>query len=139
MLSFPLTLPVVSARGSEHHIMVVLGEGGGQALLAGAEPLMAPGPALAELPVAAVLVIGRVDGQVLAEHVAAACDVPGLLQGVGEQAPLVAVGARLGSRVERRVTKACSLFYSPCYYRGDLLPWIGHSVFNATALGSWNG
>lgn len=97
------TLPVISSRCSEHHIVVVLGEGGGQALLAVAEPLVASSSAFAEVPVASVLLGGLVDGQVLAQDVAAARDVPRLLGGPHEQAPLVAVGARLMGKARAEV------------------------------------
>lgn len=70
------TLPVVSSRCSKHHIVVVFGKGGGQALLAGPEPLVASSSAFAEVPVASVLLGGLVDGQVLAQDVATARDVP---------------------------------------------------------------
>lgn len=78
--------------------MVVLGEGGSQALLAGSKHLMTPGSAPAEVPVAAVFVRGRVDRQVLTEDVAAACDVAGLLRRVHQQAPLIAMSTRLKSQ-----------------------------------------
>lgn len=87
--------------------MVVFGEGGSQALLAGAEPLVASSSAFTEVPVASVLLGGLVDGQVLAQDVAAARDVPGLLGGRHIKAPLVAVGARL------KGTESAELHMSP--------------------------
>lgn len=77
--------------------MVILGEGSGQTLLARAEPLVASGPPLAELPVSPVLIRGEVDGQVLTQDVAAPRDVAGLLGGVHKQTPLVAMGTSLKS------------------------------------------
>lgn len=75
--------------------MVVFGEGGCQALLAGAEPFVASSSTFTEVPVASVLLGGLVDGQVLAQDVATARDVPRLLGGPHKQTPLVAVGAGL--------------------------------------------
>lgn len=91
------TFPVVRSWCSKNNIVEVLGEGGSQTLLAGAEHLVSSGSALTEVPAAAVFVRGRVDGQVLTQDVAAPCDVTGLLRRVHEQTPLVAVSARLTS------------------------------------------
>lgn len=71
--------------------MVVLSEGGREALLAGAEPLVTLDSALAEAPVSSLVTSVLVDFQVLAEHVAAARDVPGLLYCVGIGSLLVAM------------------------------------------------
>jgi len=103
--------------------VIVLVEGGGEPLLAGAEALVAPRAALAEAPVAVVLVGRRVHGEVLAHHVAAADDVARLQHRVDVGAPLVAVGAGLGrvksqeSRVksqESRVKSRDSRFKIHC-------------------------
>lgn len=50
------TSPVVSSGSSEDEVVVIVIENGGEALLAGSEHLVAPGPTLAEVPVAPVLV-----------------------------------------------------------------------------------
>lgn len=75
--------------------MVVLGEGGGQTLLARSEHLVASGSALTEVPVTSVLIRGCVDGQVLTQDITSPGDVPGLLRGVYEQAPLIAMSTSL--------------------------------------------
>lgn len=88
------TPPVVSSWCSKHNVVVVLGEGSCQTLLAGAKHLVASGSALAEVPVTSIL-IRLVDGQVLTQDVTAAGDVLGLLGGVHKEAPPVAVSAGL--------------------------------------------
>lgn len=75
--------------------MVILIEDGGEALLAGSEHLVAAGPTLAEVPVAAVFAGRRIDAQVLTEHVAAAGNIPGLDTGVHVVPALVAMGTGL--------------------------------------------
>lgn len=59
------TFPVVSPWCSKHHIMVVLGERGRQALLARAKHFMASGPAFTEVPIPSILIRRRINGQVL--------------------------------------------------------------------------
>lgn len=89
------TFPVVGSWRSKHQVMVVLGEGGGQALLARAEHLVAPGSALTELPVPSFFIRGRVNGQVLTQDVTATDNVPRLLRAVGKNAPLIAMSTSL--------------------------------------------
>lgn len=48
------TSPVVSSGSSEDEVVVIVIENGGDALLAGSEHLVAPGPTLAEVPAAPV-------------------------------------------------------------------------------------
>lgn len=66
-----ITLPVVSSWGSKHHIMIVLGKSGCQALLAEAEMVVVFVSAHTEVPAASVRVGERVEGQVLTEDVTA--------------------------------------------------------------------
>lgn len=89
------TSPVVGSWSSKHQVVVVLGEGGSQTLLARAERLVAPGSALTEVPVPSVFIRGRVNGQVLTQDVTATGDVPRLLRGVGKNTLLIEMGARL--------------------------------------------
>lgn len=78
--------------------MVVFGESGCQTLLTRPKHFMSSGSALAEVPVASVLIRVLVDGQVLAQDVTAPGDVPGLLRGVHKQAPLVAMSTSLAAQ-----------------------------------------
>lgn len=86
--------------------MEVLVKRGGHPLLAASKHLVASGPTLTEVPVASVLARSGVDGQVLAQHVAAANDVTGFDRRVDIAAALVAMGARL---TRREVVLFCTL------------------------------
>lgn len=81
LLDKTMTFPVVGSWCSKHHIMVILGEGSCQALLAESKSLMASASALTQFPVSAILIRGRVDAHVLTEDVAAPNDVMRLLRG----------------------------------------------------------
>lgn len=75
--------------------MVILGERGGQTLLARSKHLMAPGSAFTEVPVSSVLIRGSVDGKILTQDVTAPGDVARLLGRVDKQPPLIAMGTGL--------------------------------------------
>ena len=90
-----VTFPVVRSWGSKHHIVVVLGEGGRQALLTCPEPFVASWSALAEFPATTIFIRSQVDGQVLTEDVTSPNDVVRLLAGVHRQALLIAMSTCL--------------------------------------------
>lgn len=85
--------------------MVVLREGGCQTLLARAKHLVAPGPALTEVPVPSIFIRGRVNGQVLTQDITATDDVPRLLRGAGKNAPLIAMSTSLKGSSATNVKK----------------------------------
>lgn len=89
------TFPVVCARSPKDEVVVVPVECGRQALLAGAKHLMAPGPALTEMPATSVFARIGIDGQVLTQHIAAANDLTGFDGCVHIGPLLVAMGTGL--------------------------------------------
>lgn len=92
------TSPIVGSRSSKNEVVVIVIEDSGEPLLAGSEHLVAPGPTLAEVPVAPVFWGGRIEGQVLTEHIAAAENVPRFNAGVHVAPALVAMGAGLSQK-----------------------------------------
>lgn len=104
--------------------MEVLIEGGRETLLAGAEPLVASGPAGAEVP--AVSFLGRcwVDGEVLTQHVAAADNVAGLSGSVHAGALLIAMGTGLQATQTKERDAELKL------ERSDLITDIKYCLWN---------
>lgn len=92
------TFPIVGSGSSKDEVVVIVVEDSGEALLAGSEHLVAPGPTLAEVPAAPVFEGGRIEGQVLTEHVAAAENIPRFNARVHVAPALVAMGAGLSQK-----------------------------------------